>query len=115
METGHTETVVEKVTAYVKDVLGIHPDEPDVVAKPEYSDSEPEIETKDEMLLNPNAYTMKSIGELSSESPVSPGSGGAFERSTEETDVIAEPASTTNGGAPLDPEDAMLMRAVERE
>ena len=63
----HAETVVEKAVAYVKDVLGIHSEEPDVVARPEYSDSEPQIDTKDELLPNPNAYSMKSIGELSSE------------------------------------------------
>ena len=38
METEHTETVVEKAVAYVKDMLGIAPSDktPDVEAKPEY-------------------------------------------------------------------------------
>ena len=36
METPHTETVVDKAVAYVKEVLGIHPDTPlDVEAQPE--------------------------------------------------------------------------------
>ena len=41
METAHTETIVEKVTAYVKDALGIAPAEEtrDVVANPENSDA----------------------------------------------------------------------------
>jgi hypothetical protein len=91
METGHTETVVEKAVAYVKDVLGIHPTDapPDVEANPEYSDTAPEVTAEDAMRLDPNAYTMKSIGELNSETSVPPESGGEFTRakSTEETDA----------------------------
>jgi hypothetical protein len=41
METRHQETVFEKVTAYVKDMLGVSRSDrtPDVLAKPEYSDA----------------------------------------------------------------------------
>ena len=79
METQHPETVVEKVTHYVKDMLGIAPadETPEVVAKPEYSDiapalhfddAAPEPTSKDAMRLEPGAYTMKSVGELNAES-----------------------------------------------
>jgi len=65
METQHTETVVEKVTSYVKDMLGIPQDDhqPDVEAKPEYSDiapalhfadEPPELTTKDAMHIEPH-------------------------------------------------------------
>ena len=42
METPHTETIVEKTVAFVKDVFGIHP-APDVEAQPEYHDTAPEV------------------------------------------------------------------------
>ena len=43
METRHTETVVEKAVAYVKDMFGIQPDDqtPEVAGKPEYTDTAP--------------------------------------------------------------------------
>jgi hypothetical protein len=103
----HAETIVEKAVAFVKDVLGVHSEEPDVVARPEYSDSETQIDTKDEMLLNPKGYPMKSIGELSSEAPLAPESGGEFEGDTDETDELR--VGAPKGGAPIDPEDAMLL------
>ena len=70
METEHTETVVEKAVAYVKDMLGIPPGDPtpDVVAKPEYSDTAPEPSSDDAMRLDPHAYTMKSVAEVNAES-----------------------------------------------
>ncbi len=94
----HAETVVEKAVAYVKDVLGIHSEEPDVVARPEYSDSEPQIDTKDELLANPNAYSMKSIGELSSET--SNENTARFERTEQasEPDILFEPADIEEEG-----------------
>jgi hypothetical protein len=69
METEHTETVVEKAVAYVKDMLGIPPGDhpPDVVAKPEYSDTAPELTAADAMRLDPNAYTTKSVAEVNAE------------------------------------------------
>jgi hypothetical protein len=50
METQHEETVVEKVTHYVKDMLGIPDnDRPaDVTAKPEYEDIAPSLHFDDE-------------------------------------------------------------------
>jgi hypothetical protein len=48
METEHTETVVDKAVAFVKDMFGVHPDPtPEVRAKGEYSDTAPEITAKD--------------------------------------------------------------------
>jgi hypothetical protein len=48
METEHTETVIEKVTSYVKDILGIHEDRrPDVEAKPEFTDVAPHLHFED--------------------------------------------------------------------
>jgi hypothetical protein len=64
METEHTETVVEKVTSYVKDMLGIHTETPPV-AEPEY-DSEPhetapEVTAENAMRLNPNPYALEEL------------------------------------------------------
>ena len=84
METAHRETVVEKVTAYVKDMLGMPPADhtPDVVAKPEYSDIAPALHfddgepaltpiareptTEDAMRIEPHAF--ESAAELNAES-----------------------------------------------
>jgi hypothetical protein len=55
METPHNETVVEKAVAYVKEVFGIHPT-PEVDAKPEFSDTAPEVTAENAMRLDPNAY-----------------------------------------------------------
>ena len=70
METEHTETVVEKAVAYVKDMLGIPPGDrtPDVEAKPEYSDTAPELTSEDAMRLDPHAYTTKSVAEVNADS-----------------------------------------------
>jgi hypothetical protein len=50
METEHTETVVEKVTHYVKEILGIPQDDvqPEVNAKPDYDDIAPALHFNDE-------------------------------------------------------------------
>ena len=81
METEHTETVVEKVTSYVKDMLDIpQSDEP----KPPYEDiapalhfdeetphgpmTAPEPTTEDAMRLEPGPYTTKTALELDEES-----------------------------------------------
>jgi len=63
METGHTETIVGKAVAYVKDALGIPPADrpPNVVAKPEYTNA-PEPTTEDAMQLD--RYTTKSVAEM---------------------------------------------------
>ena len=68
METEHPETVVEKAVAFVKDMLGIAPNDktPDVEAKPEY-DNPPEVTAEDAMRLDPNAYTRKSVADLNLE------------------------------------------------
>jgi hypothetical protein len=70
METEHTETVVEKAVAYVKDMFGIPAGDrtPDVEAKPEYSDTAPDLLSGDAMRLDPHAYTMKSVAEVNAES-----------------------------------------------
>jgi hypothetical protein len=66
MGTGHAESVLTKAVAYVKDMLGIPPaeKEPDVVAKPEYSDA-PAPTTED--AIHPDPYTMKSVAQVSAE------------------------------------------------
>ena len=70
MDTEHTETVVEKAVAYVKDMFGIPPGDrtPDVEAKPEYTDSTPELTSEDAMRLDPHADTTKSVAEVNAES-----------------------------------------------
>jgi hypothetical protein len=74
METEHTETVVDKAVAFVKDMFGVHPDPtPEVQAKREYSDTAPEVTAEDAMRLNPNAY----------EGLVPPESGTVFDDNVE--------------------------------
>jgi len=70
METEHTETVVEKAVAYMKDMFGLPPGDraPDVEAKPEFADTAPELTSEDAMRLDPGAYTFKSVGEFHAES-----------------------------------------------
>ena len=72
MET-ERETVVDKAVAFVKDMFGVHPDTPEVRARPEFSDSAPEVTAEDAMRLNPNAY----------EGLVPPESGAIFEDEAE--------------------------------
>jgi hypothetical protein len=68
METQHTETVVDKAVNFVKDVLGIqHDDAPEVVADPEYHDSEPEVAAENAMRIDPNSYKMESLEQLNAE------------------------------------------------
>ena len=56
METEHTETVVEKAVAYVKDKIGISPGDKAPDAKPDTPTSE------DAKPLDPD--TFKSVGDL---------------------------------------------------
>ena len=69
METEHTEGVIEKALAFVKHTLGIPPVDqtPDVVAKPEYTDTAPEPTIEGAMRLDPYAYTTKSVAEVNIE------------------------------------------------
>jgi hypothetical protein len=69
METEHTETVVEKAVAYVKDMFGIPTGDrtPDVKAQPEYIDTAPEPTIKDAMRIEPDGYTFKSVAEVHAE------------------------------------------------
>jgi hypothetical protein len=69
METEHTETVVEKAVAFVKDMFGMAPDDKarDLEAKPEQVDT-PASSSEDAMRPDPNAYTFKTVGELHLES-----------------------------------------------
>jgi hypothetical protein len=65
MGTEHTETVVEKAVAFVKDVLGIPADHaPDVEAKPEYSDAAPEVTAENAMRPDPNAFIVNAAGQI---------------------------------------------------
>src|SRR6202521_802537 len=61
METDHTETVVDKAVAYVKDFFGVPPGDrtPDVEAKPEYTDTAPEPTIEGAMRLEPHTRTFK--------------------------------------------------------
>jgi hypothetical protein len=82
MEAEHTETVVEKVTHYVKEMLGIPEGDgaPDVEAKPAYSDIAPalhfdhtppvapELSTLDAMRIEPGRAPEISAAELNAES-----------------------------------------------
>jgi hypothetical protein len=45
----------------VKDALGIHPADPNVVVKPKYSDTAPEITAEEAMRLDPDAYTKNGV------------------------------------------------------
>ena len=68
METQHTETVVDKAVNFVKDVLGIqHESEPEVVADPEFHDSEAEVAAENAMRIEPNSYSMQSLEQLNAE------------------------------------------------
>jgi hypothetical protein len=101
METPHTETVVEKAVAYVKDVFGIHsPDPtPDVQAKPEYHDTAPEITAENAMRLEPNAFGT-SVEDLNADSYVRPVGELDVDRLRREVGEPARETHTLN----LDPE-----------
>jgi hypothetical protein len=71
METPHTETIVEKTVAFVKDVLGIHP-EPGVGTQPEYHDTAPEVTVENAMRLDPDPHVMNAVGPMSTEAYVPP-------------------------------------------
>ena len=78
METPHTETVIEKTIAYVKDVLGIQTaPEADL----EYHDTAPEVTAENAMRLDPNEFA---VGELNAEGYF-PSTESAT--STRETDI----------------------------
>jgi hypothetical protein len=72
METEHTEGVIEKAVAYVKDMFGAPPYHRHVDSEgrpiiPETS-TEIELTSKDAMRLDPHAYTTKTVAEVSAES-----------------------------------------------
>ena len=69
METDHTETIVDKAVAFVKDFFGVPPGDrtPEVEAKPEYTDTAPEPTIEGAMRLDPYAYTTKSVAEVNVE------------------------------------------------
>ena len=69
METDHTETVVDKAVAYVKDFFGVPPGDrtPDVEAKPEYTDTAPEPTIEGAMRLEPHTRTLKIGAEINAE------------------------------------------------
>lgn len=55
METEHTETVVEKAVAFVKDVFGVEPT-PEVEPEPGYCGTAPEVTAESAMRLDRNAF-----------------------------------------------------------
>jgi hypothetical protein len=67
VKTEQSETVIDKAVAYVKDILGMPPADqpPNVVVKPEYTDTEPKLASDDAMRLNPHAYAFNKIVERS--------------------------------------------------
>ena len=69
METEHTETVVEKAMAYVKDMFGLSPGDhtPDGERAPLEPNTDPEddLTSDDVMRLDPHAYTFNKIVERS--------------------------------------------------
>jgi hypothetical protein len=69
METEHTETVVDKAVAYVKDFFGVPPGDrtPDVEAKTEYTDTAPEPTIEGAMQLEPHTRTLKIGPEINAE------------------------------------------------
>jgi len=75
METEHTETVVDKAVAFVKDMLGMPPADkpPDVEAKPEYTDTALELTTEGAMRLDPHAHAFNKIVERSRRSTATTG------------------------------------------
>jgi hypothetical protein len=114
METAHIETVVDKAVTFVKDMFGIQSDTPpDIQANPEYSDTAPAITAVNAMRFDPNAFETK-VGQLNADNYVRPVGETDAERLRRE--VGEDPREkSASGGAPLDHEDAMLMRAMERE
>ena len=69
MDTDHTETVVDKAVAYVKDFFGVPPGDrtPDVEAKAEYTDTAPEPTIEGAMRLDPHTRTLKIGAEINAE------------------------------------------------
>jgi uncharacterized protein YjbJ (UPF0337 family) len=69
METEHTETVVEKAVAYVKDFFGVPPGDrtPDVEGAPVTPSTVPEdgLTSEEAMRLDPHAYAFNKIVERS--------------------------------------------------
>lgn len=67
METEHSETGLDKAVAYVKDILGMpRADQPpDVVAKPEYTDTAPKLPSDVSLQLDRHAYAFNKIVERS--------------------------------------------------
>src|ERR1700692_3941476 len=65
METDHTETVVDKAVAYVKDFFGVPPGDrtPGVEAKPEYTDTAPEPTIEGAMRLETHTRTLKIVAD----------------------------------------------------
>jgi hypothetical protein len=72
METEHTETVIERAVAYVKDALGMPPGDrtPEVEARPLVRMSPREVGLTSEVVtgIEPDTHTFKSVAELHMES-----------------------------------------------
>jgi len=88
METPHTDTVVEKTVAFVKDVLGIHP-APAVEAERDYPDAAldtaPEVTAEDAMRLDPNAFVVNPGGQITPANYANPTGETDAERLRRET------------------------------
>ena len=93
METEHTETVVEKAVAYVKDMFGLPSGdktphvEPSPVAP--MTAEQPGLTSDDAMRLDPPPRTFKSVGDLHTESARSDGAEDALSPPERRPDLIA--------------------------
>src|ERR1700683_709102 len=100
METDHTENVVDRAVAYVKDFFGVPPGDrtPDVEAKPEYTDTAPEPTIEGAMRLEPPTRTLK-IGPETERPREDESSNSAADRMNDDKKV---------------PADSEMQKAIER-
>jgi hypothetical protein len=70
METEHTETVVEKAVAYVKDMFGSPPyhRHVDSEGRPIMPPTDGELAAEENKRKSPSAYTFRSVAEVNAES-----------------------------------------------
>jgi hypothetical protein len=94
METQHNETVMEKVTAYVKEILGMPEAESMTEAKPDYNQIVSVLHSADH---SPWPTTT------------------ALEPTVENPMRLESAAEKTKNAALIDPEDAALMRREGRQ
>ncbi len=106
MEKEHPETVVETVTSYVKDMLGIGAGATEVV-EPEHDhephETAPEVTAENAMRLNPNPYAME---ELEAETFFPPVENPAHESDTDLVPSEVNEQTLSKSALQLDEESA---------